>query len=100
MKREAHFTWRLLKEDLYQEILVFPSGVERPQNRFAYVKGVKLLVTPEGEKAFKTTVSEFLRDNKDDEWVRDEVLKLKPGKSVQLGGGAQPWFVVKKMRSH
>jgi hypothetical protein len=57
-----------------------------------------LLVTPEGERPFKTTLASFLRDNAEDEWVKEEVLKLRPGQSVQLGGGAQPGFVVKRVR--
>lgn len=60
-------------------------------------KGVKLLVTPEGEASFETTLHVFLRDNREDEWVKAEVRKLRPGQSVQLGGGAQPGIVVKRL---
>lgn len=62
-------------------------------------KKVMLLLTPEGESSFEDTLFNVLRANKDDEWVKEELLKLRPGQSVQLGGGAQPGFVVKRVRS-
>jgi hypothetical protein len=57
-------------------------------------KNVILICHPAGERPFKTTRAKLLRDNAHDEWVVDEVKALKPGQSVQLGGGAQPGFVV------
>lgn len=35
---------------------------------------------------------EFLRSNGDDQYAREQAVKLLPGESFDVGGGAAPWY--------
>jgi hypothetical protein len=56
-----------------------------------------LEISPEGEPTFTTTVAKFVRDNAEDEESVDVVARLAVGESVTLGGGAAPFFTVRRV---
>lgn len=55
-----------------------------------------LIVTPEGENPFRTTLRAFCRDNEDTPDLCVLARKLTPGESFWEGGGAAPLFTVRR----
>jgi hypothetical protein len=43
------------------------------------------------------TLADFLEANEEDEWVKEQVLALKPGDMVSFGGGASPYCEVTRL---
>ncbi|MDP3767823.1 MAG: hypothetical protein Q8S13_07395 [Dehalococcoidia bacterium] len=62
-------------------------------------KTVRLIVQPEDEAPFLTTLAEFCRDNAEDADVCRAARRLRVGESISLGGGAAPYFTITRPRT-
>lgn len=54
----------------------------------------KITITDDSGQTVRTSLASFARANADDPWLAKQVAKLRPGESIDLGGGAAPAVIV------
>ncbi len=60
------------------------------------MKNFTLIVKPEGERAFRTTLRALAKANRDDPGLARRASRLKPGKGFCEGGGAAVAYCISR----